>query len=100
MKLMEDIHPVSEFKKNASKLIKQVQATKRPMILTVNGKPAAVLQDPSTYQDSTSRKDYLETMESLRRAYADIDNSDNWMTLDEAFDELRVKHLGKKRVIE
>ncbi|HEY2847071.1 MAG TPA: type II toxin-antitoxin system Phd/YefM family antitoxin [Pyrinomonadaceae bacterium] len=98
MKILEDIHPLSEFKKNASKLIKQVQSTKRPMILTLNGKPAAVLQDPSAFQASASRKDYLETIEALRRAYDDIENSDNWMTLDDAFDELRVKHLGQKRV--
>jgi prevent-host-death family protein len=96
MKLMEDIHPLSEFKKNASKLIKQVQNTKRPMILTVNGKPAAVLQDPTAFQKEASRKDYLETMEALRRAYADIDNSDSWVALDEAFDQIRAKHLGKK----
>jgi PHD/YefM family antitoxin component YafN of YafNO toxin-antitoxin module len=31
-------------------LIEQLKSNRRPIILTVDGKPAAVLQDPAEYQ--------------------------------------------------
>ncbi|MGH9818735.1 MAG: type II toxin-antitoxin system Phd/YefM family antitoxin, partial [Pyrinomonadaceae bacterium] len=48
MDFTRDIQTLSEFKQNASKLIKQLQETRQPVVLTVNGKPAAVVQDPES----------------------------------------------------
>jgi len=97
MDFVDDIHPLSEFKKNASKLIKQVQATGRPMVLTVNGKPAVVLQDPVTYRNSAKDAEYWSTIAALKRAYDDIENSDDWPTHDEAFASIRKKISEKYR---
>ena len=51
MNILRDIVTLSEFKKNASRYIKQVQKTGEPLVLTVNGKPAVVVTDVHSYQD-------------------------------------------------
>jgi prevent-host-death family protein len=92
MDITRDIQTLSDFKQNASKMVKQVQETKRPMVLTVNGKPAVVLQDPESFQQSIYRQEYQETIKVLRARIADIDESDgNWPSHKEAFDEIRKK---------
>ena len=50
MNLTRDIQSLSDFKQNASKFVKQVQETKEPLVLTVNGKPAVVVCDAEVFQ--------------------------------------------------
>jgi antitoxin YefM len=46
-----DVRPVTEFRAKASAFLEQVQATKRPVILTQHGRSAAVLLDVGVYED-------------------------------------------------
>ncbi|MCB1151175.1 type II toxin-antitoxin system Phd/YefM family antitoxin [bacterium] len=46
-----DIRPVTHLKTKASDLLKQVNDTQRPVIITQNGEPRAVLQDAKSYED-------------------------------------------------
>mgnify|MGYP002085578529 CR=1 FL=1 len=89
---MRDIQTVSEFKQNASKLIKQVQKTKQPVILTVNGKAAVVMQDVETFQTMAAQRDYDLTVTAIKEALEDFDNYENWPTHKEVFAELRRKN--------
>lgn len=45
-----DIHALSDFQRNAKKHLTRLKKTGRPEVLTVNGKPAAVVQDPEAYK--------------------------------------------------
>lgn len=91
MKITRDIQSVTEFKQNAAKFIKQVQETKEPLILTVNGKAAVVIQDAGSFENRESSNEYLETVRDLRLAIADLDDATNWPTSGEVFDGLRSK---------
>ena len=51
MKLTQDIKSVTYLKSRAADLLKQINATHRPVIITQNGEPKAVLQDPKSYED-------------------------------------------------
>jgi prevent-host-death family protein len=44
-----DIRPLSEFRANAAALVRHVQGTKRPLVLTQRGRSAAVLLDVEAY---------------------------------------------------
>ena len=92
MNITRDIQTLSEFKQNASKMLKQVQETKQPLVLTVNGKPAGILQDPESYQQMVDSNEYNETVTVLRRRLAVIDNADEWPTHKEVFDQIRKKY--------
>ena len=49
--LKKDIRPVTYLKTRAADLLKQVNETQRPVIITQNGEPRAVLQDAKSYED-------------------------------------------------
>lgn len=92
MKITRDIQTVTQFKQNASKLIKQVQETKQPVILTINGKAAVVLQDAESYEAMAARREYDLTVAAIKEALADFDDRENWLTHDEVFAELRERN--------
>src|SRR5277367_6018204 len=48
--ITEDVQPLTTFQNNSVAFLKQLKKSKRPMVLTVNGKAAAVVQDPEAYQ--------------------------------------------------
>ena len=51
MNISKDIKPVTYLKANAADLLKQINETHRPVIITQNGEPRAVLQDPQSYEN-------------------------------------------------
>lgn len=48
--ITEDIKSVSELKKKTHEIFKQMHRTGRPIIVTVNGKPDAVLLDAKVFE--------------------------------------------------
>lgn len=50
MSLREDIRPVTFLKSRAADLLAQVNETHRPVVITQNGEPRGVLQDPESYE--------------------------------------------------
>ena len=51
MKISADIKSVSFLKSRAADMLKQVNETRRPIVITQNGEPRAVLQDPESYEN-------------------------------------------------
>jgi prevent-host-death family protein len=51
MQITTDIKPVTWLKANAASLLDQINDTRRPVIITQNGEPKAVLQDPKSYEE-------------------------------------------------
>ena len=51
MNISMDIKPVTYLKAKAADLLKQINETHRPVIITQNGEPRAVLQDPKSYEN-------------------------------------------------
>lgn len=51
MSILQDIRPVSYLKSRSADILKQVNDTHRPIIITQNGEPKAVLQDPESYEN-------------------------------------------------
>jgi prevent-host-death family protein len=50
LNLSEDIRSVTDLKRKTKEILSQVHRTKRPVVLTVNGKADAVLMDTTTYK--------------------------------------------------
>lgn len=59
MNVSEDIIPLGEFKSKAAKVLKQLHETGRPIVVTQNGRPAAVLLTPEEF-DRLSERDYAQ----------------------------------------
>ena len=56
----EDIRPLAEFRAHLAAVVRQVQRTKRPVILTQHGRSAAVLVDAAEYEALLERAELLE----------------------------------------
>ena len=72
MKLSRDIQSLSVFKRDSAKFLKQMKKTGQPIVLTVNGKAAAVVHDPDSYQEYLREKDRQETIAAVKRGIADM----------------------------
>lgn len=51
MNISKDIKPITYLKSKAPDLLKQINETHRPVVITQNGEPKAVLQDPESYEN-------------------------------------------------
>src|SRR4030067_649000 len=51
MNILKDIRPITYLKSRAADLLKQINQTHRPVVITQNGEPKAVLQDPESYEN-------------------------------------------------
>jgi prevent-host-death family protein len=49
---LQNIHSLTEFKRNANSYIETIRSTKAPIVLTVNGEAAVVVQDAIAFQAS------------------------------------------------
>ncbi len=66
-RLDEDVQPVSEFRANAAKFVRQVRETKRPLLLTQHGQGAAVLLDVEEYEEMLDTIDLLKGIAEAER---------------------------------
>lgn len=51
MNITNDIRPITYLKSRAADLLRQINDTHRPVIITQNGEPKAVLQDPESFEN-------------------------------------------------
>ena len=50
LSITEDIRSITDLKRNTNSVLEQIHKTKRPVVLTVNGKAEAVLLDAGEYE--------------------------------------------------
>lgn len=62
MDIKEDIKPISYIKTNAADILKRVNETHHPMIITQNGEAKAVLLDTETYQSMINSMGILKIL--------------------------------------
>ncbi len=63
--MSEDIQSLSHFKRNTPIVVKQLKKTRRPMVLTIDGKAEIVVQDATEYQALLECKDQLAWLKLL-----------------------------------
>jgi len=57
---IKDIRSVTDFQRNARTHVARLRKTKAPMVLTVNGSAAVVVQDAASYQELLNLVDSFE----------------------------------------
>jgi len=91
MSLETDIRPISYLKSHAADLLKQVNETQRPVIITQNGEPRAVLQDPASYQNMRNAIGLLKLIGQGEEAIRE----GRFKTQDEVFQDLHKRIADK-----
>ena len=64
LSITEDIRSITDLKRNTNSVLEQIHQTKRPVILTVNGKAEAVLLDAKEYEKITNAFNLLKLLVS------------------------------------
>ncbi len=59
-KFSEDIVPISDFKVNPGKIIRQVQEVHRPVVLTNRGRGVAVVQSLSDFEAESDEREFMK----------------------------------------
>jgi prevent-host-death family protein len=102
---LRNIHSLTDFKRNANAYVEQLQATQLPLVLTVNGKAAVVVQEAGAFQSlidriksmetelqsfklAQLRQDFKSGVEELDRGQSTTYTQDN---LHQLFDEIRTQ---------
>ena len=88
MNIVQDIQSVSIFKQNTSKMLKQLKKTRRPLVLTVNGKADAVVLDAESYQNLVEAKEYAETVAVLKERIEELNSGVKGIPMEEVFSDL------------
>jgi prevent-host-death family protein len=91
MDITKDIQPMTKFRNHSAEIMQHLKDTKRPVVLTVNGKAAAVVQDPDSYQHLLDLAAEASAAEGIRQGLEDMRNG-RTRPAREAFDELRAEH--------
>lgn len=89
--ITRDINSLSDFKRHTGDYVRRMKSSKKPVVLTVNGKAELVVQDAESYQKLLELAEYNETLSALREALTDVE-AGRTLSIEEAFDGLRKKH--------
>jgi len=90
----EDIVPIAEFKSKISEVVRRLDGRPRPIVITLNGKPAAVVMSPREYDRLLYNQ---RLMASVADGLAD-DASDNVITTDELLARMRSRYGAAEKV--
>jgi prevent-host-death family protein len=80
----QDIHSLTTFKRNSAGMMKHMKKTGRPLVLTINGKPEAVLLDAASYQEVAT---HLDAIAAIRRGLAQAKRGEGRLA-DDVLDDL------------
>jgi len=88
MKLTRDIRPLTDFKHHTPEFVQQLKETGEPIILTINGKAALVVQDAASYQKLLDLAEESRVLEGIRQGLEDM-HAGRGRPADEVFADIR-----------
>ncbi|ELB2939244.1 type II toxin-antitoxin system Phd/YefM family antitoxin [Vibrio alginolyticus] len=83
----QDIQPLSEFRAGVASYIKQINETRRPLVITQRGKGVAVVLDVAEYE---AMQEKIELLEEMRTAEVQLASG-----LGVSNDDARAQVLGR-----
>lgn len=64
LRVSENVVPISELKAQAAEWVRRLGEEGRPLVVTQNGRPAAVLLSPQAYDELTERARFVASVEA------------------------------------
>ena len=89
--ITRDIQSLTTFRRRSGDFMKQLRKNKRPVVLTVRGKAAAIVQDAEAYQRLLDLAARADAQEGIRQGRDDVAHG-RTRPAREVFDEIRRKH--------
>ena len=89
--ITKDIQSLTTFRRRSGDFMKQLKKSKRPVVLTVKGKAAAIVQDAEAYQRLLDIASRADSEEGIRQGLDDVAHG-RTRPAKEVFDDIRRKH--------
>ena len=89
--ITKDIQSLTTFRRTSGDFIKQLKKSKRPVVLTVKGKAAAIVQDAESYQRLLDIAARADSYEGIRQALEQAKQGKG-RDVEEFFAEFEAKH--------
>jgi prevent-host-death family protein len=89
--ITQDIQSLTTFRRRSGDFMRQIKKSKRPVVLTVNGKAAAVVQDAEAYQRLLDIAAQADAAEGIRQGLEDVKKG-RVRPAKEFFKEFEAKH--------
>ena len=89
--ITKDIQSLTTFRRRSGDFIKQLKKSKRPVVLTVKGKAAAIVQDAESYQRLLDIVARADSHEGIRQGL-DQAKQGKGRDVEEFFAEFEAKH--------
>jgi len=89
--LDKDIRSLTDFRRNSGTFLRQLKRSKRPVVLTVNGRAAAVVQDAEAYQRLLDKAARADAEEAIRQGLDDLAKGRH-RPAREVFEQMRKRH--------
>ena len=89
--ITKDIQSLTTFRRRSGDFMKQLKKSKRPVVLTVKGKAAAIVQDAEAYQRLLDVAARADAEEGIRQGLDDVAHGRTRPARD-VLDEIRRKH--------
>ena len=89
LNISTDIIPIGEFKSKISKWFNTAKESGHPLVITQNGKPAAVIISPEEYDNLKYTNQFVE---SVKRGLEDIQSGD-FLETSQLKEEIRKQRM-------
>jgi prevent-host-death family protein len=89
--ITKDIQSLTTFRRRSGDFMKQLKKSKRPVVLTVKGKAAAIVQDAEAYQRLLDVAASADAQEGIRQGLDDVAHG-RTRPAKEVFDDIRSRH--------
>ncbi len=91
LNIAKDIQSLTTFRRRSGDFIKQLKKSKRPVVLTVKGRAAAVVQDAEAYQHLLDLAARADVEEGIRQGLEDA-REGRVRPAEEFFAEFEAEH--------
>lgn len=89
--ITKDIHSLTTFRRRSGDFMKQLHKSKRPVVLTVKGQAAAVVQDAAAYQQLLDIAARADIHEAIRQGLEQAKRGEG-RDIEEFFAEFEAQH--------
>lgn len=85
------IESLTNFQKNAKAFAGKLEASKEPLVLTVNGKAKLVIQDAEAYQAMLDELERTRFVEAVRQGLKEVEEGQG-IPAEEALSKMKAKY--------
>jgi PHD/YefM family antitoxin component YafN of YafNO toxin-antitoxin module len=88
---LREVRSVTEFQRHVKDYVGRLKSKKTPLVLTVNGRAALIVQDAESYQELLDRLERAETLAAIRQGMEQFERGEG-IPLKQAERRLRKNH--------